>query len=135
MSENRVSFGFEGGDELIEKLKEMGRRGTSAANRALRQAAEPILEEAVRNVDSKLRRESGKGVAGLKVGRIVTRGGRKVILIGIDRGDISEVYYMKFHEFGSSHEVARPFLRPALQAKREEAYGILRDELKGVIAP
>lgn len=130
-----VDFRFEGTDALLEQLRALGRKGTKAAEGALRKAAEPIMTQAQANARSKLREKSHKGIPGLKVGRVFKQGGVTKILIGIDKGDISEIYYMKFHEFGTSHEPPRPSLLPAFDEKKEEAYEILYRDLKEAVKP
>ena len=106
---------FKGFDELIKEMEQLGRRGNTVQNKALKTAALPILKEA------KVRapKRTGKGVKGLTVGRPRWKGDTKYVLIGIDRGDISEVFYMKFHEFGTSKMQARPYLGPAFEMKKK----------------
>ena len=87
---------FKGMDELLRKLEELGVKGSKIANKALVRAAKPILESATKNAPKK----TGKGKCGIKTSRPVAKGNTKYVVIGIDKGDISEVYYMKFHEFG-----------------------------------
>lgn len=36
-------------------------------------------------------------------------------------------FYLMFHEFGTSHQKARPFLRPALEDKQYEAMQVMTD--------
>jgi len=130
-----VTFDIDGTDALIEKLREMGRKGTQAANEALWDAAEPILHAAQANARRQLTERSRKGIAGIKIGRITTRGGRKEITIGIGKGDISEIYYMKFHEFGTSRQNQFAFLLPAYHAEKDTAYSILREKLREAVKP
>lgn len=117
-----------GMDELIERIKELGPRSSRIQNEALKKAAEPILEDAVST--TAFRDRTGKGRAGLKIGRPKSKGDTKYILVGIDKSDISEIFYMKFIEYGTSKMAARPFLRPALLKNKEKAYEIIKEELK-----
>lgn len=49
--------------------------------------------------------------------------GEVEVMIGPDeRG-----FYFMFHEFGTSHQKARPFLRPALEDKQYEAMQVMAD--------
>ncbi|HDS1582233.1 TPA: hypothetical protein QEL15_004357, partial [Stenotrophomonas maltophilia] len=43
------------------------------------------------------------------------------------------VFYGKFGEYGTSKMVAWPFMRPAAEAKAEEAVGAMRDALAEAI--
>lgn len=123
-----VNVEVKGMEEILNKIKEMGARGSSIQNTALKKAAEPILEDAVSTTAFKDR--SGEGRAGIKIGRPKTKGSTKYILIGIDRSDNSKIFYMKFIEYGTSKMAARPFLRPALLRNKDKAYEIIKEELR-----
>jgi HK97 gp10 family phage protein len=43
-------------------------------------------------------------------------------IVGISKGDITKAFYGKFSEYGSSHEPARPWIRPAFDESKDEAY-------------
>jgi len=117
---------LQGMQELLNSLTDLGKRGKRIENKALLAAAKPILDAAVANAPVK----SGKGQAGLKIGRIKSKGDTKTVLIGIGKGDISEIFYMKFHEFGTSKMPAHPFLQPAYESKKAEAIRILKEEFR-----
>lgn len=112
--------------ELSRMLEQMGKAGSRIGNKALREAAQPILEEAKRNAPM----DTGKGREGLSVGRPRMKGDTRSVLIGIQRDDMSEIFYMKFHEFGTSKMIARPFLTPAFEAKKDEARRILAQAIR-----
>ncbi len=67
---------------------------------------------------------------GLKVSGVRKKGGNKFVLAGIQKGDNSKIFYGKFLEFGTSKIKARPFMGPAYERKKEEAKGIIKDELR-----
>lgn len=113
-------------DQLRQMLDEMGKVGNRVGNKALREAAQPILEEARRNAPM----DTGKGREGLSVGRPRMKGDTRSILIGIQEDDMSEIFYMKFHEFGTSKMIARPFLAPAFEEKKDEARRILAQAIR-----
>ncbi len=117
---------LEGVQELLDKLQQMGHQAARIENQALVKGAQPILEEAVRNAPEK----TGKGKKGLKISRPRKQGEEKYVLVGIDRGDYSEIFYMKFHEFGTSKMKARPFLGPAYEKNKAKTLEIIREELK-----
>ena len=117
---------IEGLDALYERLSEMGRKGGVIANAALREAAEPIAEEARRRapkISGTLRDE-------IKVLNVSTKQGVKGIKVGIKNTQNGPAFYSRFLEFGSSHQNAKPFLRPAFWAKRDEAKKIIIERTK-----
>lgn len=123
-----VDVEIKGMDELLERLKEMGVKSSKIQNTALKKAAEPIFEDAVSTTAFKDR--TGKGRAGIKIGRPKTKGDTKYILVGIDRSDNSEIFYMKFIEYGTSKMPARPFIRPAFLRNKDKAYEIMKEEIR-----
>jgi len=117
---------LQGMEELLNRLTELGKVGSKIGNKALLAAAEPILNEMVANAPVL----SGKGITALKTSKVKTRGDTKHVLIGIEKGDISEVFYMKFHEFGTSKMPAKPFMQPAYESKKAEAIRVLKEEFR-----
>lgn len=145
---------LEGMEELLKEVAELGRKGSKIENNALIKAAQPILDDAVRDAP----KLSGDGKSGLKIGRPITKGDSKYVLVGLQKGDISEIFYMKFQEWGASpHQieannakkvaggilrstknksilhpgtVARPFLGPAYERNKSKAIEIIKDELR-----
>lgn len=117
---------LQGMQELLDRLTELERKGSKIENQALLKAAEPILSDAISNAPVR----TGKGRAGLKTSRPRSKGDTKYVLIGIDKGDISEIFYMKFHEFGTSKMPAKPFLEPAYEKNKDKAVGILKEEFR-----
>ena len=118
-----------GMDELLERLEGMNSKmSKKLKDAALIKAAQPILTDAIGSNVFKDR--SGKGRAGLKIGRPSYKGEKGTVLIGIDKSDISEIYYMKMVEWGTSKMPARPFLTPAFYRRKAEAYEIIKEELR-----
>ena len=117
---------LQGMQELLDSLTALGKKGSRIENKALKAAAKPILDAAIANTPVL----SGAGKAGLKISRVKTKGDTKTVLIGIGKGDISEIFYMKFLEFGTSKMSARPFLQPAYESKKSEAIRILKEEFQ-----
>jgi len=117
-----------GMQELLDKLTKLGKKGSRIENKAILAAAKPILDAAVST--NAFRDRTGKGRAGLKINRVKSKGDTKTVLIGIEKGDISEIFYMKFLEFGTSKMSARPYLGPAYEAHKAEAIEIIKSEFK-----
>ena len=117
---------LEGMQELLDNLQQLGQKASRIENQALTKAAEPILADAVQNAPEK----TGRGKRGLTISRPRKQGEGRYVLVGLDRGDISEIFYMKFHEFGTSKMKARPFLGPAYEKNKNKAVEIIRNELR-----
>lgn len=117
-----------GMQELVDRIQELGKQSTKIQNQALLKAAEPVLNEAVQTTVFTDR--SGRLRKGLKISRPKSNGDTRYVLIGIDKSDISLIFYGKFHEFGTSREPARPFLSPAYERHKSEALDIIKNELR-----
>lgn len=126
-----ASMELDGLDNLLKRVEDMGKAGTRVENTALKKAGEVILEEA--KATSSFHDRSGKLRKGLKVSGIRSADGRKFVLVGIQKGDNSNIFYGKFLEFGTSKMIARPFMGPAYESKKKEATEIIKNELKNAL--
>ncbi|MGX8795439.1 HK97-gp10 family putative phage morphogenesis protein [Fusibacter sp. JL298sf-3] len=127
MSISCETVGFEA---LIKALEEKGLSVTRYTNKALKRAAEPVLKDMIENAPE----DTGRGKEKLKIGRPSRRKGRETqIVIGIDKGDLSEVFYLKFHEFGTSKMPAEPFMLPALEKNIDHTKRLMIEELRKVL--
>lgn len=124
--------------ELTNDLAEMAARiagttgGEGVIESILNEAAQPVLEAAQRMAPVK----SGKLRAAIKAGKVKKRkGGSYTIKIGTaDKKSKTDAYYAPFVEFGHGgpHGPAapHPFMRPAYDETKEQAYGIIRTRLQ-----
>lgn len=117
-----------GVDEILNKLQQIGANVGKLENKALKNAAEPVLEDA--KATNAFKNRSGKLRKGLKITNVKKKDGMKYIFVGVDRGDNSEVFYGKFIEFGTSKMSARPFLQPAYEKNKQNIKGIIAETLK-----
>lgn len=115
-----------GVEELISRLKQIGANISELENKALKKAAEPVLQDAIANAPER----TGKLKKGLKISGIKNRDGAKYVLVGIDRSDTSKIYYGKFIEFGTAKMSARPFLEPAYEKNKKEIMEEIKNTLK-----
>ena len=113
-------------DDYRRKLEELGRKGTSIEKKALEEGAEPILQEMINNCPVR----TGKAKKHLKKSKPKKEKGRLVVKIGVNKEDNSEAFYLKFSEWGTSKQVARPFMRPAFERKREEGLEITKKVIR-----
>jgi len=108
-----AEFKLEGLQELEQILQEIGKKASRIENKAIKKAAEPILEDA--KTTTAFTDRTGKLREGLKISNIKNKNGEKYVEIGITKGDNSEIFYGKFLEWGTSKMAARPFLQPAYE--------------------
>jgi len=118
----------DGMQALLNKITALGRKGVMIENAALKAAAKPMLDDAV--ATTAFTDLSGDGRASLKISNVKTVGDIKSVSIGVTKGDISDVFYLKFIEFGTSKMPARPFLAPAFEKNKGEAKRIIKDAFK-----
>ncbi|RXI58985.1 HK97-gp10 family putative phage morphogenesis protein [Clostridium tetani] len=132
---------LEGIEQLIKKVEGMGKAGARAENKALKKAGELINEEIKARAPTSVSPRQPKGKTQmwrtgkhakelLKVSGIRSKNERKYVLAGLQRGDNSKAFYLKFKEFGSSKESAQPFMAPAYESKKEEAKEVIKQELR-----
>lgn len=112
-----VDLDFSDIEKFQKRLDEMGRKGAILENKALLAGAEVINKEIVKNAPKR----TGHAKKFLKISKVSKEKGIKIVKIGISKGDNSEAFYLKFHEYGTSKMAARPFMRPAFERKRKEA--------------
>ena len=115
-----------GVDEILNRLQQIGANVSRLENQALRNAAEPVLEDAKANAPVR----TGKLKEGLKISSIKTKEGMKYVLVGVDKSDNSKIFYGKFVEFGTTKMSARPFLGPAYEKNKREIVETIKDTLK-----
>lgn len=117
-----------GVDEILNKLQQIGTNISRLENKALKNAAEPVLEDA--KVTNAFNDRSGRLRKGLKISNIKNKEGTKYVLVGIDKSDNSKIYYGKFLEFGTSKMHARPFLQPAYEKNKDNIQKTIAETLK-----
>lgn len=62
-----------------------------------------------------------------------TRRNRRLNRVGQEYKAQSPLFYARFQEFGTSHQAARPFLRPAFESMKGQLGTMFRDELSVAI--
>ena len=99
---------------------------------ALEEAAQPILEQMKQNASSNPSPRSGKLRGALNTGN-AAKSGSASITIGVHRKDWSgDEYYPAYVEFGHGGPrpaPAHPFVRPAIDAKADEAISVLVEKV------
>lgn len=113
-----------GMEKVIEKLTEIGTKGTRAINQALGKGALPILEN-MKTTDM-FEDRTHRLRDSLKVSKVRTRKDGKYIWIGdVDR----QAPHGWVVENGTSDKEARPFMRTAYREEKEKALQIIKEEM------
>jgi len=120
---------IQGLDELEAQLKWLPlhvRR--KVARDALKAGAQVIKTQAEINAPFK----TGALMQSIEVQRGRSRRrGTVNFVVGVSKGWFKgDQFYAAFHEFGTSHQPARPFLRPAFDTTRDRALSLIIDVLK-----
>ena len=135
-----MSMEVSGGVELREDIARMadllrasGENGSRACSWILQNAAQPVLEQMLHNASS-----DPKIITGALHGSIRThsvrksRSGGKYITIGVKHSE-KGAYYANPVEKGHGGPApapAHPFVRPAFDVRKDEAYQIMKKILK-----
>lgn len=121
-----ADISLNGVQEILDKLQQIGANVGKLENKALKNAAEPVLDDAKSNVPV----NTGKLKEGLDISNIKKKDGVKYVNVGITKSDNSEIFYGKFIEFGTSKMPARPFLQPAFEKNKNTVKNIIADTLR-----
>lgn len=121
--QNMIELDTKAFQQMIDALDSMGKDGEKIFTEALDNGAAVILPVMKRKVYQVLHRRTGNLYENIKTGKVrKLKNGVYSQIVGISKGDISKAYYGKFSEWGSSHEPARPWIRPAFDESKDEAY-------------
>lgn len=127
--------------QIKKKILELGKKGQRIENKALTSGAEivrtKISQEAPR---SNKPRQPAPGTQSWRTGehaadhitasRVKKVDGVKVVEVGISKGDNSNYFYLKFHEYGTEKMPPRPFLNRSLRLSRDKARAEIRTVYK-----
>lgn len=136
-----VKLDIKGIDIIREKILELGRRGASVEGEALKAGGEvlrqAIEEKAPRSAVPRQPRpgtqswRTGQHAAdNIKVSKVLSKKGMKLVRVGIQPGDTSRYFYLKFKEWGSSKEQAEPFMEPARVESKSAIESAIKAKLK-----
>ena len=135
-----MSMEVSGGVELREDIARMadllrtsGENGSRACNWILQNAAQPVLEQMLHNASTDPQRRTGTLLRSIKIGRVVKkRSGGYRVTVGIHRKDGGAAYGnpVEFGHGGPHPAPPHPFVRPAFDAKADEAYEKVKEQLR-----
>jgi HK97 gp10 family phage protein len=122
-----VALEITGFQEMIDALDAMGKEGDRVFKEALDEGVKPILSAMQRRAPTK----TGFLKVNIKVGTVKkNKNGVWSQVVGPAKGDITAAYYGKFSEYGSVHEPARPWMRPAFDESKDKAYKIIETKIQ-----
>lgn len=129
-----MKFEFRGGREVEAALAELGASvGRRIAERALKQAAQPIRDEWERLVPV----DQGDLKRSIKIGRAIksvqrtSRGEVVKTFVGVDESQDRRLHiYAEVQEFGNQDTPAQPAGRPAWESQKMVAFDRLADDLR-----
>lgn len=118
---------------MADLLRTSGENGGRATNWILQNAAQPVLEQMLHNASTDPKRRSGKLLRSIKIGRVVRKrkGGYRVT-VGVHRSDGGAEYAnpVEFGHSGPHPAPPHPFVRPAFDARVDEAYEKVKEQLR-----
>ena len=120
-----------------QKLDAMPNKLNSVVDKALKECAKPVKEEAKRRARKS---KSPTGTSGhghmadhIEISDVEQKGTEKRVIVGFTKGDNSPFFYAKFIEWGASsgpwssqYYGKKPFMRPAYKAKVMESLEIFK---------
>lgn len=131
-------MGFEGGKELEKALLEID---TKLRNKIGRKS----VREAIKPLAAKIKAAAPVASGVLKKGIVIKTKKRSgtitASVVATDKywknppkkGSEKKLFYAGFYEFGTNHQPARPFMRPAFDSSRESMLsGLSRELNKGI---
>ena len=130
-----MSLEFKGGAELrgdIARMADVLRTdgGNAVANRILETAAQPVFDQMIQNASTDPQPRSGKLRGALRIKKASGRRGARVT-VGIHRADGAAYSVpVEFGHGGLHPAPPHPFVRPAFDARAEESYVLLKEQLR-----
>ena len=135
-----MSLEFKGGAELrgdIAQMSDLLRAdagGGATANRILETAAQPLLDQMIQNASTDPHPRSGKLRGALRIKKASRRRGARVT-VGVHAGEGGAPYAqpLEFGHGGPHPAPPHPFVRPAFDARGEDAYELLKEQLRAAL--
>lgn len=133
-----MSFTIDGIDELLHDIQAMaaavGEDGRVQTN-TLKSAAEPIHRQMKANASSDPNIITGALHGSIRIGKVKKHGTGKRITIGVHHSEMSAYYSnpVEFGHAGPAPAPAHPFVRPAFDTTKDEAYEIIKEELRAAL--
>ena len=120
---------LEGMQELIDKVNKLGSKGDEIKKSALDKAGKMVKQ----TMEKKAPRSKAnkKHMADhIKVSDIERSNGLDFVKIGPDKGDISEFFYSKFTEWGTSKIPAQHWASKSVKENQRKINEVIKEELE-----
>lgn len=120
---------LEGMQELIDKVNKLGREGNKIKKAALEKSA-VIVKESMEKKAPRSEENKEHMADHIEISDIGTADGIDYIKIGPDKGDISEFYYSKFTEWGTSKIPAQHWASKSVKENQKKINETIKEELE-----
>ncbi len=134
---------FEGMDELLKKVQELGARADRIENQAVQAGAKVVQKNISRRAPRSSQPRQSKESApsqrwrtglhaadNIKISRVKNKDGIKTVEVGVQKGDNSHYFYLKFKEWGTTKMDAEPFMEPAAEESKPEVIEAMKNVIK-----
>ena len=120
---------LEGMQELIDKVNKLGSEGHKIKKTALEKSA-AIVKESMEKKAPRSKESKRHMADNIKVSEMENSNGVDYIKIGPDKGDISEFYYSKFTEWGTSKIPAQHWASKSVKENQKKINETIKEELE-----
>lgn len=120
---------LEGMQELIDKVNKLGSEGNKIKKAALEKSA-AIVKESMEKKAPRSEENKEHMADHIEISDIETSDGVDYIKIGPDKGDISEFYYSKFTEWGTSKIPAQHWASKSVKENQKKINETIKEELE-----
>ena len=120
---------LEGIEELIDKVNKIGSKGDEIKKNTLDRAGK-LVKEAMEKKAPRSSTYKRHMADYIKISDIENKNGVDFVKIGPDKGDVSEFYYSKFTEWGTSKIPAQHWASKSVQENRRTINAVIKDELE-----
>ena len=120
---------LEGMQELIDKVNKLGSEGHKIKKAALEKSA-AIVKESMEKKAPRSEKSKRHMADNIKVSEVENSNGVDYIKIGPDKGDISEFYYSKFTEWGTSKIPAQHWASKSVKENQKKINETIKEELE-----
>jgi HK97 gp10 family phage protein len=132
-----MSLELKGGVDLRNDISRMAEAlrtdggGNATADRILEIAAQPVLEQMIQNATTDPHPRSGNLRSALRIKKSTRKRGARVT-VGVHRleGGAAYAQPVEFGHGGPHPAPPHPFVRPAFDVRADEAYELLKEQLR-----
>lgn len=116
-----MSMQVNGMDEMLKALEQMGRNIEQVKKKAIKESSEILRAEIERNANANRSTRQDRHLADSIVISDILPGadGQPYVLVGPEKGTPDQFFYGRFVELGTTKMRAKPYIEPALIAKKD----------------